>query len=353
MKISFTRRLFIYSGALLYIVLDLYVFSGPLRKAIDSKKMDSPESTEEARKAGVIALVLGRPISTSQLERSCQESAWSKGQEWKNIVGDQRKFMRQACLMELIDQQLIRSKIRANKDSKKASDEEINEQLRIMISRFGSREELEKSMHAQGISNEEELRLRVAGTIEQDYYIERQLQPLIAVTEEESSAYYKEHATMLANPLRVHARHVFFATLGKESDAVKQAAEAAQAVIVAKQKTFEQVAAELSEDENSKAKAGDLGWFSTTRLPADFTAPIFALAKNQMALVQTKLGWHIVEMLDRQEATPRTYEQCKAEIIQSLSDMKKKSAITSLRQAIRRDHQQHTHIYQAIIDEMK
>ncbi len=353
MKISFTKRLFIYSGILLYVALDLFAFSGPLRKAIDSKKVGSPESTEAARKAGVIALVLGRSITSSQLERACQESAWTKGQEWKNIVGDQRKFMRQACLMELIDQQLIRSKIKANKDEKRASEEAINEQLRIMISRFGSREELEKSMHAQGIASEEELRLRVAGAIEQDFYIERQLQALIAVSEEESAAFYQENAAMLANPARVHARHIFFATLGKDSDAVKQTAEAALAVISAKQKTFEQVATELSEDENSKAKGGDLGWFATTRLPADFTAHVFALEKNQLSLVQTKLGWHIVELLERQETTPRSYEQCKDEIKQTLADLKKKSAITNLRQAIRRDHQKYIHIYQSILDEMK
>lgn len=350
MKITFTARLLIYSAVLAYVALDLFAFSGPLRKAIDRRKIDSPESIEEAKKSGTLAIVLGRPITTTQLERAVQERAWLEGKSWDQVPKTQQKLMRQACLMELIDHQLIRSKIAANKEAERATEEEVNDRLKQLLARFVSRQDMEESMKKQGIADEAELRLRVAAQIEQEKYIDRQLQPLIAVSDDEIGDFYKQHEAAFEQPAMVLVRHCFWATLGKEPDAVKTVADAAMAALVAKQKTFEQLAAEQSEDERSKKQGGSLGWISQERLPADFCLPVFAMEKNQPALIQTKLGWHLVEVLDKRDAKKRTFEESKEEIKQTLIDSKRAAALENLRQAIRRDHQLHTHIYQPVLD---
>jgi parvulin-like peptidyl-prolyl isomerase len=77
-----------------------------------------------------------------------------------------------------------------------------------------------------------------------------------------------------------------------------------------------------------------------------------AMAVNQPALLQTKLGWHVVEVLEKRDATPRTIEQCREEIITALQNGKRQPALDNLRQAIRNDHRQHTHIYDAVLDSM-
>lgn len=353
MKITFTARLLIYSTVLAYVALDLFAFSGPLRKAIDSRKIDSPESVDEAKKSGTLAIVLGRPITTTQLDRAVRERSWLEGKTWEQIPAPQRKLMRQACLMELIDHQLIRSKIAANKDAEKATDEEINDRLKQLLARFVSRTDMEESMKKQGVADENELRLRIAAQIEQEKYIDRQLQPLIAVSDQEVADFFTQHEAELALPAMVQARHCFWATLSKDSDAVKVVAETAMAALQAKQKTFEQLAAEQSEDERSKKQGGSLGWISAERLPADFIIPVFALEKNQPTLIQTKLGWHLVEVLDKREVHKRTLDECKAEIAQTLADSKRAPALENLRAAIRRDHQLHTHIYQVVLDSLE
>jgi parvulin-like peptidyl-prolyl isomerase len=352
MKISFHARLLTYAAVLAYVALDLFAFRGPLRHSIDSRKIDSPESVERAKQAGLIALVLGRPIHTAQLERAAQERAWMEGKTWNDVPAAQRKLIRKACLGELIDHQLIRSKIAANKDALRASEEEINQRYAQLLARFSSKDELEKSMNQQGIVSEQELRLRLAAQIEMEKYIERQLQPLIAVSDDEITGFYQKHVKDLQNPAMAKVRHIFFATLEKDPAAVKATAEQAIAALTGKQKTFEQLAGELSDDPKSKTAGGLLGWIEPSRMPADFAIPVMAMAVNQPALLQTKLGWHVVEVLEKRDATPRTIEQCREEIITALQNGKRQPALDNLRQAIRNDHRQHTHIYDAVLDSM-
>ena len=352
MKISFHARLLTYAAVLVYVALDLFAFRGPLRHSIDSRKIDSPESIERAKQSGLVAIVLGRPIQTAQLERAAQERAWLQGKSWNDVSAAQRKLIRKACLGDLIDHQLIRSKIAANKDSLRASDEEINQRYAQLLARFSSKDDLEKSMKNQGIVSEQELRLRFSAQIEMEKYIDRQLQPLIVVSDEEVKGFYEKHAKDLQNPAMTKVRHIFFATLEKDPAAVKAAAEQALVSLTGKQKTFEQLASELSDDPQSKAVGGLLGWIEPSRMPADFAIPVMAMAANQPALLQTKLGWHVVEVLEKRDAAPRTIEQCKEEIIAALANAKRQPALDNLRQAIRADHRLHTHIYEPVLDSM-
>jgi parvulin-like peptidyl-prolyl isomerase len=350
MKISFTARLFIYFGVLLYISADLYWFSGPLHTAVNRRKVDSPEMIEEAKRTGIAALVLGRPVTTSQLERAARERLWLEGKSWDEVPRDQRVIVRKACLMDLIDHQLIRSKIAANKESERASEEEISERIKQLLARFVSRSDMEQSMQAQGIATEAELRLRIAAMIEQEKYIARQLQPLVQVSEDETKDFYEKHQTALALPEMISVRHVFWATLDKEADAVQKSAETALQSLLKKEKTFEQLAIEMSGDERSKKMGGQLGWISRGRLSADFTSPAFALQKNQPSLIRTKLGWHLVEVIDRREAKTRTFEECRKEIELRVSEQKRPEALQNIRAAIRKSHQEHIHIYDAVLD---
>ena len=352
MKITFTARLFIYFAVLLYLAADLYLFSGPLRKAVDSRKVDSPEMTAEAKKAGIVAVVLGRPITTSQLERAARERSWMEGNSWDDLPRTQRALIRQARLTDLIDHQLIRSKIAANHEAERATDEEISTRIKLLAARFVSRSDLEESMKAQGIATEEELKLRFAAMIEQEKYIARQLLPLIEVNDEEVTDFYEKHKQALATPAMVQVRHVFWATLDKEADAVRALADAALASLQKKESTFEQLAAKSSEDPRSKTIGGQLGWISKDRLSADFTEAVFILPVNQPTVIRTKLGWHIVEVTAKRDTTLRPLDACRDEIKLRLSEQKRPQALQNIRSAIRQTHKEHIHIYQAVLDDL-
>lgn len=353
MKISFAARLFIYSALLAYVAIDLYACSGPLRKAIDRRKSDSPEAIEDARKAGIVGIALGRPITISQVDRAARERLWLEGKSWQDTPLEQRRLVRKAVLTELVDHQLIRSKIAANKEAERATDAEISDRVKLLLARFTSRTEMEQSMKSQGIATEEELKLRMAAMIEMEKYLDRQLRPLLEVSDEEVQEFYHKHQTSLAIPEMVHVRHVFWATLEKDTATVKNQAEAALAAWQRKEKTFEQLVQENSEDERSKTSGGNLGWISrTARMPADFIEALFSTPQNQPVLIQTKLGWHLAEVLELRASTPRSLEQCRDEIRQALADQKRSEALQNIRSAIRESHRQHIHLYPTVLDAM-
>ena len=106
--------------------------------------------------------------------------------------------------------------------------------------------------------------------------------------------------------------------------------------LTAKTKKFTTLAKQLSDDTATKGKAGDLGWMSRARLPADFAESVFSLPKDSPTLVRTKLGWHLVIVTDRKGAKLRDLDECRQDIIDALTATKRHQAVSDFRSALRR-----------------
>jgi len=79
--------------------------------------------------------------------------------------------------------------------------------------------------------------------------------------------------------------------------------------------TFREAAATFSEDDRTKSLAGDLGWFSTDRMPADFIAAVQKLQPGQTSPpVLTRLGWHLIHLIERRQSRLPSLEEARAEI---------------------------------------
>ncbi len=91
---------------------------------------------------------------------------------------------------------------------------------------------------------------------------------------------------------------------------------------------FEDLAAEASEDENTKNRGGDLGWFSAARMPPDFMAHVEKLALSERSgPSQTHLGFHILELTDTKPARDLTFEESREEISRHLANEKRAGRI--------------------------
>jgi peptidyl-prolyl cis-trans isomerase D len=116
---------------------------------------------------------------------------------------------------------------------------------------------------------------------------------------------------------RVHVRHILFKTTEK-SDADVKAIEAKAAGVLQQIKggaDFAKLATEHSDDPGSKAKGGDLDWVVKGQTVANFEASAFSLKKNEISnLVKTEYGYHILQVLDREEPKVKTFEDVKAEL---------------------------------------
>lgn len=92
---------------------------------------------------------------------------------------------------------------------------------------------------------------------------------------------------------QVHARHILVATQ-EEAEAVLKRLEAGE--------DFAALAAELSTDPSNKDEGGDLGWFGRGMMVPEFEQAAY---EGEIGLypepVQTDFGYHVIEVLERQE----------------------------------------------------
>jgi parvulin-like peptidyl-prolyl isomerase len=96
--------------------------------------------------------------------------------------------------------------------------------------------------------------------------------------------------------LQIHARHILLET----EDAAKAAKER-----IAKGEPFDKVATELTKDSATKDKGGDLGWFGKGKMTQPFEEAAFQAPLNEVSEpVRSAFGWHVIQVLERDENHP-------------------------------------------------
>jgi peptidyl-prolyl cis-trans isomerase D len=111
-------------------------------------------------------------------------------------------------------------------------------------------------------------------------------------------------------PDSVHARHILVGLVDaktgqpKMEDSVgKQKIDSIKALIDGGQK-FDSVAFHLSDDEGSRIKGGDLGYFGQGQMVKEFGDYAFNGKKGEMKIVKTQFGYHLIEILDQKDFEP-------------------------------------------------
>lgn len=132
------------------------------------------------------------------------------------------------------------------------------------------------------------------------------------VTEETLRRRYEQDKESLVTDKKVHARHIL----------VKTREEAVQLIAdIRGGADFARLASEKSIGP-SKAKGGDLGFFTRDQMVAPFSNAAFNLGKGEVsqAPVQTQYGWHVIKVEDIQEAAPPDFEDVREELRGKIAD---------------------------------
>lgn len=125
--------------------------------------------------------------------------------------------------------------------------------------------------------------------------------------------YYNSHRDLYKNDLEVRARHILIGiekgNAASEAQAKKKIDEIAEK---AKKDDFGKLAAQYSEDPGSKAKNGDLGFFSKGRMVPEFEKVAFELPIGKVsAPVKSSFGYHLIKVEERKEARDQKFEDVK------------------------------------------
>lgn len=140
-------------------------------------------------------------------------------------------------------------------------------------------------------------------------YVVGPIQP----TEEELLAYYNEHKDRYqSEPERIRIAHILIKDDEELARKVLEEAKAPDA-------DFAALAAEYSEDEETKGKGGVIDWFSRggSGLSSEVEDKAFSLQEGEVALVEDHEGFHIVKLLGRKPAVYKSFDEVKEEVRES------------------------------------
>jgi peptidyl-prolyl cis-trans isomerase D len=143
----------------------------------------------------------------------------------------------------------------------------------------------------------------------------------IQVSDTQVQSFYNSHKDQFRTKERVKARHILVSILNKPAADVPKLKAKAEDLLkqIKAGADFAKMAQENSDDKSNASKGGDLGWVMRGQMVPEFEKATFALKTNQISdVVTTNYGFHIVQVLEKEDAHLRPLDEVRAEIVTSL-----------------------------------
>ena len=182
----------------------------------------------------------------------------------------------------------------------------------------------------------------------------KQYLPQVKVTDEQVKAFYEANQAEFRTPERVRAEYVVLSAeaLARQdppTEAELRAAYEARAnqltvgeqrrashILVKTREEADKLFAELkknpgqfpalakknSQDPGSAEKGGDLGWFGRGMMVKPFEDAAFKLRPNEMEVVESEFGFHVLRVTGIVAAKSRSYEEVKKELVEEIGRQK-------------------------------
>ena len=137
-------------------------------------------------------------------------------------------------------------------------------------------------------------------------YLAKVVTAAVTVPEEDLKKYYQEHEKDFLLPEQITVRHILIAATKETKPEEKEKARTRMETILQrlnKGDDFSKLASEVSEDQNSAPKGGELAPITLGKTNSEeFEKAAFALKAGQTSgIVATSYGFHIIKMDGRQE----------------------------------------------------
>ena len=169
----------------------------------------------------------------------------------------------------------------------------------------------------------------------------------VKVTEDEMKKYYEEKKETFNTPEKVKASHILIKiTDSRDKEAAKKLAEkvAAEAEKGAKDTgSFAKLVEKYSEDEGSKKRGGDLGYFERTeeggKMVKEFSDGAFALQNvgDISKPVESEFGFHIIKLTGKKDKVEKTFDDVKMNIENTLKTEKRKTSYEDMIESYKKE----------------
>jgi len=227
-----------------------------------------------------------------------------------------------SILINMLDKPVLEKKYKTDDAEKKKIDEQV-EQLKTT---YGSDENTFNQILQVyfGVNSEEALRENLSLEYKRNQAINDYIESKI--TEDEIKAYYDDniHAQMKASHILISPNVSDNADSDEKAEADNQALEKAKKIIkqLKNGKDFSTLAKKYSDDEATKSKGGDLGYFAYEDMVVEFSEATKNLKVKEYTKkpVKTQYGYHII--LKTGEKEKSKLDDVKDEIKQKIREEK-------------------------------
>jgi foldase protein PrsA len=206
----------------------------------------------------------------------------------------------------------------------------VDREIALLEAQFGDDKIFRKALRIDGLFISA-LRDKVTNQLRGLAWLEKQIRPATAVTEQECRQFYEGHRDLFTQPVRFRASHLFLAAHAETPPEVveeKERAIATFATRLSKGEALSALATAASEDEASKPRGGDLGYFSAARTPPEFIAEIKKLRVGELSKpFRSHLGFHIAQVTETRQAHLLTFDEARPEISVALANERRAASI--------------------------
>jgi len=201
------------------------------------------------------------------------------------------------------------------------SDKELSDAQQSYLAMYGGEENLKKVLANSGATMESFKENLRSDLILKKYY-EEEVAKKVTVTEDEMKKEFTDNQARYTSPPMVRARHILV-TVPQDApaDKVKAAEENINAIYeeVSKPGTDFGEVAKARSDCPSKAKGGDLGFFSKEMMVPEFSNAAFAMKPGEISKpIRSQFGFHIIKLEEQKAGGVPKFEEIKKNIEENL-----------------------------------
>ena len=244
-------------------------------------------------------------------------------------------IFKEKAVNELIVKSLLDAEI--EKRNIKVEEEDIKAEMKSVIDKVGSKEELNRILKQRNVSNKDftedlKTQIRIKKLVDS---IQK-----IKISDSEAENFYKSNLDLFKRPEQVRASHILISAdtlqlireykaknkkitpeeLNKKVDSTLAAQEEKAKKVFAEVKAnpdkFEELAEKYSDDKMSGERGGELGYFTRTDMVKEFSDAAFSMKPDTISnsLVKSNYGYHIIKVTDRIEAGTTPFVKVREEI---------------------------------------
>ncbi|MDD2498446.1 MAG: peptidylprolyl isomerase [Desulfitobacteriaceae bacterium] len=212
----------------------------------------------------------------------------------------------EAAVDSLITERIIALEVK--KQNISVTDKEVDNELASLIAQNGGEDYFNQTLEMYGLTMDD-----VTKDVKSNLELEKLLKQEVSVSEDEMKNYFEENKETFAQQEQVKVRHILVDSIDKAKEVKEKLAAGSD---------FAELAKEYSTD-TSKDAGGELGYIIKGQMVAEFEKASFSMNVGEISEpVETKYGYHIINVEDKKEAQAAKYEDHKIEIKETLLNQK-------------------------------